>query len=154
MSARSNIRTYLRSIFEEPENACDVCGAINVHDKDCPGRAAAPVAAFRESVARARREGLALVRSAPSREEFAAWRDHPVTLFVFAALSNASAEQRNAWSETSWEGGEANENLLLELRTRADAYNSMQEADYEGFCEWAGVEPEPLVEAEKEWGSL
>jgi hypothetical protein len=87
---------------------------------------------------------LASVRSAPSREEFAAWRDHPVTLFVFAALSNASAEQRKAWDETSWDGGVSDENLLLELRTRADAYNSMQEADYEGFCEWAGVEPEPV----------
>src|SRR5690349_7175053 len=85
---------------------------------------------------------LAAVTTAPSREAFEAWRDHPVTQFVFAALRRAAAEQRAAWTETSWISGEADKNLLSELRTRADAYTSLEEADYEGFCEWAGLEPE------------
>ncbi len=87
---------------------------------------------------------LAVVNSAPGREEFAAWRDDPVTLFVFAALRNAAAEQKQAWDDVAWHGGEANEKLLTELRTRADAYESLDAGDYEDFCAWAGVEPEGI----------
>jgi hypothetical protein len=89
---------------------------------------------------------IAVVRRAPAREEFAAWRDEPVTRFVFAALRSAAGAQHDAWADTSWEGGLADQNLLNELRVRADAYKSLEEADYEGFCEWAGVDPEPLAE--------
>lgn len=86
---------------------------------------------------------LAVVNSAPSREEFATWRDDPITLFVFAALRAAAAEQKAAWDEVAWHGGEANTQLLTELRTRADAYEALEVGDYEAFCDWAGVAPEP-----------
>lgn len=90
---------------------------------------------------------LSLVRTAPSREEWAAWRDDPTTLFILAALRNAAAAQKEAWDADSWHTGQANDRLLIELRTRADAYESIETADYEAFCEWAGVDPEPVEEA-------
>ena len=96
---------------------------------------------------------LATVRSAPSREEFAAWRDHPVTLFVFAAMRAVAEEQEQSWHDQSWNGGNCDPIELNGLRARADTYTSMEEGGYESFCEWAGVEPEPLPET-KEWGSL
>lgn len=82
-----------------------------------------------------------VVRSAPSREAFDAWRENPVTLFVFAALSRAASEQQTSWAATSWHGGIADQALLTELRVRADAYRAIEEGGYEAFCEWAGVEP-------------
>lgn len=85
----------------------------------------------------------ALGRRAPSREAFRAWRDDHVTQFAFGALAVAAAEQQKAWTDVSWQSGDANAELLLELRTRADAYKSLQEADYEAFCQWLGVEPLP-----------
>ena len=41
-----------------------------------------------------RRPRLAAVRAAPSREEFAAWRDDPTTRFVMAALARNAEECR------------------------------------------------------------
>lgn len=87
----------------------------------------------------------AAVRFAPSRDAFEAWREHPVSLFVFAALSRAADEQQTTWATTSWHGGTADQALLNELRVRADAYRAIEEGAYEAFCEWAGVEPEAKV---------
>lgn len=89
---------------------------------------------------------LARIRTAPTREAFRAWRSDPTTRFAFAALDRAADMQAQAWVDASWSGGQANPLLLAELRTRADAYKSLSEADYEGFCEWLGVEPEPVGE--------
>jgi hypothetical protein len=97
---------------------------------------------------------LATVRSAPSREEFAAWRDHPVTQFVFAAMRAVAEEQEQSWHDQSWNGGNCDPVELNGLRARADTYTSMEEGGYESFCEWAGVEPEPLVVEQGEWGRL
>lgn len=87
---------------------------------------------------------------APTREDFTRWLDDPITLFVFEALSTAAAAQQKAWNEISWDGGSCDPLLLVELRTRADAYKSLQEGTYEAFCEWLEVEPEPLPEPEME----
>jgi hypothetical protein len=89
-----------------------------------------------------------VVSHAPSREDFDRWRDDPISLFVFAALRNAAAEQKEAWSDLSWHGGNADALALREFRTRADAYEGMELADYEGICEWAGVDPQEEKRAE------
>jgi hypothetical protein len=86
---------------------------------------------------------LVAVTHAPSRDEFRAWRDDSTTQFVFAALRAAQANQKTAWDEMAWVGGVADELALVEYRTRADAYAGLEQADYEAFCEWAGVDPEP-----------
>lgn len=82
------------------------------------------------------------IRSAPSRDEFKAWRNDPTTRFVMQALRTAAETQREAWIGQSWESQKADPLALKEFRTRADAYASMEEGSYEDFCRWAGVEPE------------
>ena len=81
----------------------------------------------------------------PSDEEFEAWRDHPITQFVMEAYRRMAAEQKAAWVEGSWEAGDANPDMLIELRTRADAYRSMSECVLDDFA--ATVKPE-IVNAE------
>lgn len=131
-------RSHLAAIFGPTENVCAMCGGVNVHNKNCPG-AALTHGLVRQEQTKPR---LAAVTNAPTRDAFDAWREHPVTQFVFQALTRAAKTQETAWVEQSWDGGTADQALLSELRVRADAYNSMQEGDYEAFCEWAGVTPE------------
>lgn len=78
---------------------------------------------------------------APSAEEFARWRDDNVTRWIFRALASNADECRAAWETVSWENGQANPLLLIELRTRADALRSMIDSSYEAFCETNGDEP-------------
>lgn len=113
---------WLKDIFAESDPVISSVGGLHAAAKSKPR--------------------LAVVNHAPDRETFATWLDHPVTLFAFAALRNAAAEQKAAWDDASWHAGEADQLLLTELRTRADAYDALQAADYEAFCEWAQVEPE------------
>jgi hypothetical protein len=85
---------------------------------------------------------LATVTRAPTREAFDAWREHPVTLFVFQALRAVAEEQEASWNGQSWHGGICDPLILNGLRARADAYNSIQDGDYEAYCAWVGVEPD------------
>jgi hypothetical protein len=137
-------KEYFRGIFSEPERPEAPEWPEWVEFK--PG--------VHEAVGReiAGKPRLATVRSAPSREEFAAWRDHPVTQFVFAAYREQIATCEQSWLAQSWEGGTADQETLNELKARADTYAALEESDYEAFCEAVGVEPEP-VKAEKEWAS-
>lgn len=74
------------------------------------------------------------------REDFARWREDPMTKTVLGALKLAEAEQRKQWLEASWEGGVVRgpdmERLLIELRTRADAYRALEEMSFEDMCTW------------------
>lgn len=79
--------------------------------------------------------------AAPSRDEFAAWRDESTTQFVMAALQRNADECRDEWLRLSWEGGEADQRKLDGLRERSDALLGFT-ADYEAFCETLGLEPE------------
>lgn len=128
-------RDYFRQILAEPPKPQSVTdtGAASGRSP----MAASPAAPPRPSWNRAH---------APSREEFAAWLNDPCTTFVFAALETAAAAQKAEWESESWGKCQANPLFLMELRTRADAYTAMQDTDYEGYCEWLGVEPEPLRE--------
>lgn len=82
-----------------------------------------------------------MVVNPPTRDEFDAWADHHVTRFVLAALERAAQAQEAEWRYWSWEMGKADPGQLSALRTRADAYRSIAETGYEGFCEW--LEPIP-----------
>jgi hypothetical protein len=84
---------------------------------------------------------LAIVNRAPSRDEFASWRDDPTTKFVMAALIRNADECREEWIRSSWSTGEANQMTLVGLRERADALLGFT-ADYEAFCETLNLEPE------------
>lgn len=68
-------------------------------------------------------------------EDLEQWRNNPVTTWVVAALKKSSEAQRRAWVDASWESGTADPLLLIELRTRADAYDAMSEVTFEGLKE-------------------
>lgn len=87
------------------------------------------------------RPRLASVRTAPSRDEFAAWRDDPTTQFVMAALARNAEECRDKWMNESWEAGKADQRTLDALRERSDALLGFT-ADYEAFCDTLNLEPE------------
>jgi hypothetical protein len=91
---------------------------------------------------------LRLVRAieAPSRDEFAAWRDDPTTRFVMHALQRNADECRDEWLRKSWDGGQADQRTLDGLRERADALLGFT-ADYEAFCETLNLEPEQEEQA-------
>jgi hypothetical protein len=44
--------------------------------------------------------------------------------------------------QQSWAKGEADPELLIELRTRADAYLALVETEYEQWCEALGEPPQ------------
>lgn len=70
----------------------------------------------------------------PHPEDFAAWCEHPVTKFVAAAFVAGAAKQRDAWMSTSWSGGKADAEKLIEFRTRADAYSAFMETGLDRYA--------------------
>lgn len=68
-----------------------------------------------------------------SEDEFAQWRDDPVTVRVLAALAGMAEAQKQGWLTASWEGGASDPMLLTELKTRADAYGALAEGSYADF---------------------
>jgi hypothetical protein len=87
------------------------------------------------------------VRSiAPSRDEFAAWRDDDTPGSSWPLLARNADECRDEWLRLSWEGGEADQRKLDGLRERSDALLGFT-ADYEAFCETLGLEPEQEEQA-------
>jgi hypothetical protein len=71
----------------------------------------------------------------PTAEEFATWKDHPVTRWVLSACAKTAAENREHWSNAAWNTGDAHQALLTENRTRADAYMALAQTEYEGWVE-------------------
>jgi hypothetical protein len=80
------------------------------------------------------------------REDFARWREDPMTRTVLGALQLAEKAQKEAWDEASWSGGIVRgddlERELLVLRTRADAYASLHEMTFEDICTWLEIDPD------------
>lgn len=89
------------------------------------------------------RARLVAPKVAPTREEFATWRDNPITEFVMAALVRNAEECREQWINHSWDNGIADQAELIALRERSDALLGFT-ADYDAFCETLGLEPQPL----------
>lgn len=79
--------------------------------------------------------------AAPTREEFQAWAQNPVSQWVFRGARAASEAQKAHWNELSWESGKADPLELCELRTRSDAYLALVETGYEDWCSIQGDEP-------------
>ncbi len=74
-------------------------------------------------------------------EDFDRWRDDAVTRYVFAAIEAFAAAQQEAWIQKSWGLGDPKPGLLLELRTRADAYRALIDTPYERWIEVNQDEP-------------
>lgn len=80
----------------------------------------------------------------PLSEDFARWRDDPITKLVFQALGAAADAQKAQWDAASWDGGQVRaeplKELLQELRVRADCYRALQELTVEDIMQWLGIE--------------
>lgn len=69
----------------------------------------------------------------PSAEEFEAWRENPVTQWVMDACLKAADDNQRLWFDMSWGQGKADQEALIELRTRADAYRAIAETEYDSW---------------------
>ncbi len=82
----------------------------------------------------------------PLSEDFARWREDPITRLAFRALNAASDAQKQAWEDASWNGGRVRaddlKDLLQELRIRADCYRALGEMTVDDIMQWLGIEPE------------
>jgi hypothetical protein len=77
-----------------------------------------------------------------SAEEFASWREDPVTQWVLSACAKAAEQNRETWIAASWDAGQVDPLLRTELFTRADAYLALAETQYEGWAKTHGEEVE------------
>lgn len=68
-----------------------------------------------------------------TEDDFLAWREHPVTKWVFNAVEIFAEEQKAEWLRASWGTATVDEKVLLVLHTRADAYRSLIESS---FADW------------------
>lgn len=66
-----------------------------------------------------------------TKEEFEAWRDHPVTEDVFRALKQLGEEAKSVWLQASWGKGQCDPVLLADLRARAEVVNDLRELSFE-----------------------
>jgi hypothetical protein len=82
----------------------------------------------------------------PLSEDFARWRDDPMTRMVLASLELAEKAQRADWLTASWDGGVARgedlERKLLVTRTRADAYRALIDMTFEDVAAWLELKPD------------
>ena len=60
-------------------------------------------------------------------ETFEEWQAHPVTEALFRLFSNAAAEAKQTWVETSWHGEKADPVLLARMRERASTFEQLSE---------------------------
>ena len=63
-------------------------------------------------------------------EDFAAWREHPVTQAVFAELARMAEDRREMWMAQSWNSGKVDERALAMLRGQAEGFAWLPRADY------------------------
>ncbi len=55
-------------------------------------------------------------------EEFAIWRDNPITQAVFKALQAKADEAKEAWVTASWERGDLRPEFLADTRASAQSW--------------------------------
>lgn len=60
-------------------------------------------------------------------EDFAQWRENPITLAVRKAYAAKAQEAKQRWLSMSWDGGQIDPLLLSDLRARSETW--------EDFCE-------------------
>ncbi len=80
----------------------------------------------------------------PSKEEFQAWRADPTTRWVMAAMASFAGKQRDEWMARTFDaGGHPDVALLVELRTRADAYRAISDSTFEDWMNTHGEVADP-----------
>ena len=64
-------------------------------------------------------------------EEYEAWKDHPITRRVFAALTERAEDRKQVWIAQSWGSGNADERALAMLKGQAEAFEWLPKATHE-----------------------
>lgn len=75
------------------------------------------------------------IKSAISAEEFEAWKQHPVSKWVFAALAVEAEGERQHWMQVSWEAGSADQRLLDQSRGKVIGLGLVFEGSHAVFAE-------------------
>lgn len=73
-------------------------------------------------------------------DDFAVWRESPITQTLFKALRNMAAEAKAKWNADSWEMGFVDERVLADLRATAKVCNDICELTLDEMEEKASVE--------------
>lgn len=66
-----------------------------------------------------------------TEDEFEVWRTDHTTKLVFQALEKLEERAKSKWLETSWEGGNPNWELLIDLKARVEVINDLRELRHE-----------------------
>lgn len=61
----------------------------------------------------------------PSEEDFTAWRENPVTMWVMRAYQQAADDAKAKWVARSWDAGVCDPAELIENRALAAAYEDI-----------------------------
>ena len=69
----------------------------------------------------------------PSAEEFAEWRQHPVTEWVLALMQAHAGSIKDKWAGEAWESPTLDEWALREARVMADCYRAIPDTAYESW---------------------
>jgi hypothetical protein len=69
----------------------------------------------------------------PTKEEFQVWCESNVTQFVALAYKIGADLQKEDWMNKSWESGQTDPLILMQCKTREDAYLAFIETEYEAY---------------------
>lgn len=72
--------------------------------------------------------------AAPSADEYATWRDNPITAWVMKGVQHYADLQPAQWLAMSWNTGEADVEALARMRTRAESYADLANLSYDDAC--------------------
>jgi len=64
------------------------------------------------------------------KEEYEAWREHPVTAAVFAELRELAESRKQMWISISWGSGDPDREKLAMLRGQAEGFAFLPNADH------------------------
>ena len=68
-----------------------------------------------------------------SEEEYAEWRQNPVTEWVVAAMEKQAAGIKAKWAEAAWSASEVDERTLIDAQARADCYRAIPDSEYDDW---------------------
>ena len=72
-----------------------------------------------------------------SDEEFAEWRELPVTQYVLGLMERWAERQKQEWAEMAWSEGNTDPMVLREAQVRADCYRELPASTLE---DWQAIE--------------
>ena len=75
-----------------------------------------------------------------TRDDFAAWAEHPVTQWILSAFGSQADALREGWIEGAWNADRLDPVEKTRAHTRWDILSQVADLTYETACEYAGQE--------------